>query len=188
MDNDDYDDDDDEEEDEDEEYDEEDEDDDDDEGNFDFEERPVAMSASLMRALGMEVPDEEESLVSDWKPPEKAGLEFSERIIQDSSFIKTTDGFRGLHEVDQTEFENSRFYQYSYSAWNKSVADENKKKLKALQVQERRKDTESESDDDDDEFEEEDREVYMSVNLIRALNLDPAKVNHPHLNSVSNVH
>ena len=155
----------------DEEYGEED-DDEEDEDDFDFEERPVTMSASLMRALGMEVPEEDESLVSDWKPPEKAGLDHSERIIQDSSFIKTTDGFRGLNEVDQVEFENSRFYQYSYSAWNKSVADENKKKLKALQIQEN-KDTEYESDDDDDI--DEDRDVFMSASLIRALNLDPAK-------------
>jgi hypothetical protein len=68
--------------DEDEEEEEEDDDDDDDDGNYDYEEdedeeaRPaIKMSLNLMRALGLDTTGMEEEEMSDWKPPERTGIE-----------------------------------------------------------------------------------------------------------------
>merc|ERR1712188_255270 len=41
----------------------------------------MTMSAGLMRMLGMDVPDEEESTADDWVPPSHAGLDNSRRLI-----------------------------------------------------------------------------------------------------------
>jgi hypothetical protein len=63
-------------------YDDDDDDDDDDGGAFDEDGNPrggIVMSANLMRALGMDTSHIDTE--TDWKPPERSGLEHSDAIF-----------------------------------------------------------------------------------------------------------
>lgn len=51
--------------------------------SFEYDERPIKMSANLMRVLGIAAPDTVEEI--DWKPPPKSGLDNSNRIIDQKS-------------------------------------------------------------------------------------------------------
>ena len=71
-------------------YDDEDDDDDDDDSELDQEDdRPIAMSLDLMRIMGMQTPHVQ--IETDWRPPEKPGLDNSARLfnIEEGNGIRT---------------------------------------------------------------------------------------------------
>ena len=118
--------------------------------------KPVAMSASLMKALGMHVA--KSKIKTDWKPPSKPGLANSSRLIPENN------------SLNLMEFEESRLYKRQHSGLIKSVILSNASQSKAPTSRT------YDSDDDDYGFDE-DRPVNMSHNLLVALGLEAASPN-----------
>ena len=140
-------------------------DDEDEEYDFDEEEdddknrKPITMSANLMAALGMDV--SKEDTTTDWKPPSRPGLQYSERIVPEYG----QGGFkRQIFSIDDDEFEGSRLYKHYNDIVGPSKGSDRKAKRVLL---------DNESDDSDDE--EEDRPVYLTSNLMNILGLKDSK-------------
>ena len=131
----------------------------DEDAEVDFDSKPITMSANLMAALGMDV--SKEDTTTDWKPPSRPGLQYSERIVPEYG----PGGFkRQLFSIDEDEFQGSRLYRHYNDIVGPSKGGDRKAKRVLL---------DNASDDSDDE--EEDRPVYLTSNLMNILGLKDNK-------------
>ena len=165
----------------DEDYDEEEDDEEEYDYNEDENDSPpfATMSPNLMAALGMDVSTVK--VETDWKPPERAGLAYCNRLISEENFRGALDAKSWNNYDNDVDIQMSRFFQYMEGA-NSHFNQVNRNKFKELfkytDADSKHRDSDDESNEGIEEVEEDfdqDRKVFLSTNLLNALGLDSKK-------------